>query len=297
MQDSTFKYYLQLMRIDKPIGIFLLLWPTLWALWIAAEGVPDYWTLFVFVTGVFIMRSAGCIINDYADRDFDAHVQRTKQRPLAQNKISTRSALFLFFVLIAVAFGLVLTLNSLTIKLSFIAALLASFYPFMKRYTYFPQMILGAAFAWSIPMAFASVQNEIPMISWVIYVSTLLWVLAYDTLYGMVDREDDIKLGLKSTAILFGDADLVIVTFIQGLFLTGMFLLGQQLELGFYYYIGWGAASALIVWQLYQCRSRNTETYFKSFLQNNYVGMVLFAGIVAHYYFSSPTSKLVAVSG
>lgn len=287
MKDSTLKHYLQLMRLDKPIGIYLLLWPTLWALWIAAEGIPDYWTLFVFVIGVFIMRSAGCIINDYADRDFDAHVKRTKQRPLAQNLISTKGALALFFVLIAMAFALVLTLNELTIKLSFIAALLASFYPFMKRYTYFPQMILGAAFAWSIPMAFAAVQNEVPMVSWVIYASTLLWVLAYDTLYGMVDRDDDIKLGLKSTAILFGDADLDIVSLIQALFLAGMFLLGQQLELSLYYYVGWGLATALVIWQLYQCRSRKTEIYFKSFLQNNYVGLVLFAGIAAHYYFSS----------
>lgn len=271
------------MRLDKPIGIYLLLWPTLWALWIAAEGVPPLWTLLVFCLGVLIMRSAGCIINDYADRDFDAHVKRTKQRPLAQNKISSRSALGLFFLLVLIAFGLVLTLNNLTIKLSVIAALLASFYPFMKRYTYFPQMVLGAAFAWAIPMAFAAVQNEVPLISWVIYVSTLLWVLAYDTLYGMVDREDDIKLGLKSTAILFGDADLFMVTAIQGLFLTGMFFLAQQLELGLYYYAGWSLAVALVIWQLYQCRGRKTEIYFKSFLQNNYVGMALFAGIAAHY--------------
>lgn len=283
MKNSKLTYYVQLMRLDKPIGIYLLLWPTLWALWIAAEGMPPLWTLAVFVLGVLIMRSAGCIINDYADRDFDAHVKRTKQRPLAQNKISSKSALSLFFVLILVAFALVLTLNTLTIKLSFIAALLAAFYPFMKRYTYFPQMILGAAFAWAIPMAFAAVQGEVPMISWVIYVSTLLWVLAYDTLYGMVDREDDIKLGLKSTAILFGDADLTMVSAIQGLFLTGMFLLGRQLEFGLYYYISWGIATALVIWQLYQCRSRKTEIYFKSFLQNNYVGMALFAGIAAHY--------------
>ncbi|MRX28008.1 4-hydroxybenzoate octaprenyltransferase [Kangiella sp. HZ709] len=285
MKQTKFYSYFQLMRLDKPIGIYLLLWPTLWALWIAAEGIPESWTLLVFCLGVLIMRSAGCIINDYADRDFDAHVTRTKQRPLAQNKISTKGALLLFSILIGIAFALVLTLNSLTIKLSFIAAMLASFYPFMKRYTYFPQMILGAAFAWSIPMAFAAVQNQVPLISWIIYLSTLLWVLAYDTLYGMVDRDDDLKLGLKSTAILFGDADLVIVTWIQGLFLAGMFLLAQQLELGIYYYIGWAVAVALVAWQLYQCRSRKTEVYFKSFLQNNYVGLVLFLGIAAHYYF------------
>lgn len=283
MKKSNWIHYKHLMRLDKPIGIYLLLWPTLWALWIAAEGVPPLWTLLVFCLGVLIMRSAGCIINDYADRDFDAHVKRTKQRPLAQNLISTKSALTLFFVLILIAFGLVLTLNSLTIKLSFGAVLLASFYPFMKRYTYFPQMVLGAAFAWAIPMAFAAVQNEVPLVSWLIYVSTLLWVLAYDTLYGMVDREDDVKLGLKSTAILFGEADLFIVSAIQALFLTGMLLLARQLELGLYYYLGWLTAAGLVVWQLYRCRSRKTEMYFQSFLHNNYVGMALFIGIVAHY--------------
>lgn len=286
MKNSKLPYYTQLMRLDKPIGIFLLLWPTLWALWIASEGLPDYWILTVFVAGVFIMRSAGCIINDYADRDFDAHVTRTKNRPLAQNKISSKSALVLFCILILIAFMLVLTLNGLTVKLSFIAVLLASFYPVTKRYTYFPQLILGAAFAWAIPMAFAAVENNVPLISWVIYVSTLLWVLAYDTLYGMVDREDDIQLGLKSTAILFGEADLALVAAIQGLFLTGMLLLGRQLELGYYYYAGWSVALLLIVAQLYKCRSRKTNDYFKAFLNNNYVGLSIFIGIALHYSFS-----------
>ncbi|WP_251358491.1 4-hydroxybenzoate octaprenyltransferase [Kangiella sp. TOML190] len=280
---NKLKDYAQLMRLDKPIGIFLLLWPALWALWIAAEGIPDYWILCVFVLGVFIMRSAGCIINDYADRDFDAHVKRTKQRPLAQNKISTKGALALFFILVLMAFGLVLTLNKLTIQLSFIAVLLASFYPFMKRYTYFPQMILGAAFAWAIPMAFAAVTNQVPSVSWVLYAATLLWVLAYDTLYGMVDREDDIQLGLKSTAILFGEADLVLVALIQALFLGGMVLVGQRLELSLYYYAGVALAALLVTLQLYACRSRQPEAYFKAFLNNNYVGMVLFVGIAAHY--------------
>ncbi len=280
------KYYLQLIRFDKPIGTLLLLWPTLWALWIAAEGVPELWTLTVFVLGVFLMRSAGCIVNDIADKDFDAHVKRTKQRPLAQGNISVRGALLFFILLIGIAFALVLTLNSLTIKLSFIAVALAAMYPFMKRYTYFPQMILGAAFAWSIPMGFAAVTNDVPLISWVIYAATLLWVLAYDTLYGMVDREDDIKLGLKSTAILFGDADLIIVSFIQGLFLIGMFLLARQLEFSWYYYCGWLVALALIIFQMFKCKSRNPEEYFRAFLNNNYVGMAIFLGIAMHYYFN-----------
>ncbi len=280
------KYYLQLIRFDKPIGTLLLLWPTLWALWIAAEGVPELWTLTVFVLGVFLMRSAGCIVNDIADKDFDAHVKRTKQRPLAQGNISVKGALLFFILLIGIAFALVLTLNSLTIKLSFIAVALAAMYPFMKRYTYFPQMILGAAFAWSIPMGFAAVTNDVPLISWVIYAATLLWVLAYDTLYGMVDREDDIKLGLKSTAILFGDADLIIVSFIQGLFLIGMFLLARQLEFSWYYYCGWLVALALIIFQMFKCKSRNPEEYFRAFLNNNYVGMAIFLGIAMHYYFN-----------
>lgn len=280
---SSLKYYVQLMRLDKPIGIYLLLWPTLWALWIAAEGLPNIKTLVVFVAGVFFMRSAGCIINDYADRDFDAHVARTKARPLAQGLICPRSALLLFALLVVISFALVSTQNQLTIKLSFAAVLLAGFYPFMKRYTYFPQMILGAAFAWAIPMSFAAVQNQVPTIAWIIYVSTLLWVLAYDTLYGMVDREDDIKLGLKSTAILFGEADLSLIAIIQAIFIAGMVMIGQRLELGVYYYSGLLIAALLIIKQIYDCRSRKSEDYFRAFLDNNYVGLVIFLGIFAHY--------------
>lgn len=283
---SSLKYYMQLMRLDKPIGIYLLLWPTLWALWIAAEGLPEIKTLGVFVAGVFFMRSAGCIINDYADRDFDAHVARTKARPLAQGLIRPRSALLLFTFLVAISFALVTTQNLLTIKLSFVAVILAGFYPFMKRYTYFPQMILGAAFAWAIPMSFAAVQNQVPTIAWIIYVSTLLWVLAYDTLYGMVDREDDIKLGLKSTAILFGEADLSLISIVQAIFIAGMIMIGQRLELGPYYYGGLLLAVLLIIKQIYDCRKRKPENYFKAFLDNNYVGLVIFLGIFAHYQWS-----------
>lgn len=283
---QSLRHYATLMRLDKPIGTFLLLWPTLWALWVASQGVPELWTLLVFCLGVFLMRSAGCIINDFADRDFDAHVDRTRNRPLAQNYISNREALTLFFLLVLIAFGLVLTLNWFTIELSVIAVALAASYPFMKRYTYFPQVILGAAFAWSIPMAFAAIQNKLPAIVWVIYLSTLLWVLAYDTLYGMVDRDDDIKLGLKSTAILFGDMDLPMVSFIQSMFLAGMFFLGRQLEFGLYYYLAWAIAVLLIALQIWRCRKRKKQQLFNAFLNNNYVGLVLFVGIACHYQFS-----------
>lgn len=285
MNKDKWRQYSLLMRLDKPIGTFLLLWPTLWALWIAAEGLPPLWILLVFCLGVFLMRSAGCVINDYADRDFDAHVERTRQRPLAQNKVTPREALKLFLLLVLIAFALALTLNWFAVSLSFVAIGLAATYPFMKRYTYFPQVILGAAFAWSIPMAFAAIQNELPLIVWVIYTSTLLWVLAYDTLYGMVDREDDMRLGLKSTAILFGEMDLVMVGTIQSLFLIGMYLLGEQLEYGLYYYVSWVIAVVLIGIQMWRCRTRNRQECFNAFLNNNYVGLVLFLGIVFHYQF------------
>lgn len=286
LKKEHWEHYLKLIRFDKPIGTFLLLWPSLWALWIAAEGVPHWWTLIVFVLGVFLMRSAGCIINDYADRDFDAHVSRTRTRPLAQNLVTTHEALTLFAALVLIALLLVLTLNWLTIGLSVVALLLASTYPFMKRYTYYPQVVLGAAFSWGIPMAFAAVQNTVPIITWLIYVATLLWVLAYDTLYGMVDREDDLKLGLKSTAILFGDMDLMLITVIQTMFIFGMLLLGQQLELSFYYYLGWLAAVGLITRQVWRCRTRDPKECFNAFLNNNYVGLAFFLGLVFHYWFA-----------
>lgn len=285
MNKDKWRQYSLLMRLDKPIGTFLLLWPTLWALWIAAEGLPPLWILLVFCLGVFLMRSAGCVINDYADRDFDAHVERTRNRPLAQNKVTTREALSLFFLLVLVAFALALTLNWFAVSLSFVAIGLAASYPFMKRYTYFPQVILGAAFAWSIPMAFAAIQDKLPLIVWVIYTSTVLWVLAYDTLYGMVDREDDLRLGLKSTAILFGEMDLVMVGVIQALFLTGMYLVGEQLEFGIYYYGAWVIALLLVAIQMWRCRTRDRQECFNAFLNNNYVGLVLFLGIVLHFQF------------
>ena len=285
LNKEKWAQYALLMRLDKPIGTFLLLWPTLWALWIAAEGLPPLWILLVFCLGVFLMRSAGCVINDFADRDFDAHVERTRNRPLAQNRVSPREAMSLFLLLVLIAFALALTLNWFAVSLSFVAIGLAATYPFMKRYTYFPQVILGAAFAWSIPMAFAAIQNEMPLIVWVIYTSTVLWVLAYDTLYGMVDREDDLRLGLKSTAILFGEMDLVMVGVIQALFLTGMYLVGEQLEFGIYYYSSWVVAVLLVAVQMWRCRTRDRQECFNAFLNNNYVGLILFLGIVLHFQF------------
>ncbi|WP_246128529.1 4-hydroxybenzoate octaprenyltransferase [Pleionea sediminis] len=272
-----------LMRIDKPIGTLLLMWPTLWALWLANEGPPDLHILVVFLLGTFLMRSAGCVINDFADRDFDGSVARTKHRPLAQRKVSPFQAMILFCVLALSALALVLTLNVYTIALSFGAIFIASAYPFMKRYTYFPQVVLGAAFAWSIPMAFAASTNSITVEAWLLYVSTLMWVLAYDTFYGMVDRKDDLKIGIKSTAILFGDADLAIISVIQGFFMFGMLLLGARYDMASPYYMSWFVAAGFIAYQVWIARKRKPEKCFKAFLNNNYVGLVLFLGIAINY--------------
>jgi len=272
-----------LMRVDRPIGTLLLLWPTLWALWLAAEGMPPISILIIFVLGVFLMRSAGCVINDFADRHFDHAVQRTANRPLAQQRISEKEALAVFVVLSLLAFILVLMLNRLSLYLSFVAIAIAIIYPFMKRVTYFPQVILGAAFSMAIPMAFAAVQGEIPRVAWLLYVANLLWVLAYDTYYGMVDRKDDLKIGIKSTAILFGEADLQIIATIMGFFLFGMLLVGAQMELGVAYYLGWLVAAGLIGYQLWICRRRKPEQCFKAFLNNNWVGCVIFCGILISY--------------
>jgi len=275
--------YALMMRVNKPIGTYLLLWPTLWALWLASEGPPKLSYLLIFIFGTFLMRSAGCVINDFADRDLDGRVARTKQRPLAQKLIHPKEALIVFAILVSLAFGLVLLLNSLTIMLSFGALAIASAYPFMKRYTYFPQVVLGAAFAWSIPMAYAAVGGTVAAEAWLLYISTLMWVLAYDTFYGMVDRRDDIKIGIKSTAILFGDADLPIIGVIQGFFMFGMLLLGSRYELNWPYYLGWFSAAALIGYQFWITRKRKPEQCFRAFLNNNLVGMVLFIGVVWSY--------------
>lgn len=278
-KQERIKQYLLLMRVDKPIGILLLLWPTLWALWLAADGIPSMHLLVIFLLGVFFTRSAGCVINDFADRRFDGAVERTKNRPLATGKVTEKEALLLFIFLSICAGSLVLFLNNLSIILSIIAIVIATAYPFMKRVTYFPQVVLGAAFSMAIPMTFAAVKNEIPESAWLIYIANLLWVLAYDTLYAMVDKKDDLKVGIKSTAIFFGEADLQIIATIQSFFIFGMLLVGSRFELNFWYYFCLLFASALIVWQLYYCRKREPQKCFKAFLNNNWVGAIIFLGI------------------
>ena len=282
IKDRLHQYYL-LTRFDRPIGILLLLWPTLWALWIAAEGWPDPYVLFVFVSGVVLMRAAGCVINDYADRDFDPHVARTKLRPIAAGRVSPREALTLFVVLCLTAFGLVLTLNRFTIALSFGGAALATVYPFMKRYTYLPQVVLGMAFGWAVPMAFAAQTNTLPKIAWLLYVITILWAMIYDTMYAMVDREDDLKVGVKSTAILFADADRLIIGIMQLVMFGALLLVGSQLELGYSYYMGLLFAAGFAVYHQVLIHGREPRACFKAFLSNNRLGMVIFIGILFEY--------------
>ena len=282
LRDRAQQYYL-LTRMDRPIGIFLLLWPTLWALWVAAEGLPSWHVLLVFVSGVFLMRSAGCVINDYADREIDPLVSRTRERPIAAGRVKPNEALWLFAVLCLLAFALVLTMNALTIKLSFVGVGLAAIYPFMKRYTHLPQVVLGMAFGWAIPMAFAAQTGSVPKVAWLMYVINVVWSVVYDTMYAMADREDDIKAGVKSTAILFGDADRVIIGLLQGMVLLGLFLLGQQLGLGVAFYISLAVVVALGVYQQYLIRLRQPAMCFKAFLNNNWLGAVVFAGLVISY--------------
>jgi 4-hydroxybenzoate polyprenyltransferase len=277
-------HYALLMRLNRPIGVYLLLWPTVWALWIAGEGYPNTWVTLVFVLGVVLMRSAGCVINDYADRDFDPHVNRTRNRPIAAGNVKPREALILFVMLCLVAFTLVLTMNSFTVYLSVGGVILAAVYPFMKRYTYLPQVFLGLAFGWAIPMAFAAQTGEVPIIAWLLLTATVLWATAYDSMYAMVDIEDDLKIGVKSTAILFGDADKVIIGVIQALFLVTMLIVGNKLNLGIFYYAGLLIASCLSIYQQYLIRDREPEGCFRAFLNNHWFGAIIFAGLVLHYW-------------
>lgn len=276
--------YSLLMRFDKPIGIYLLMWPTLWALWIAGQGNPDGHILVVFILGVILMRASGCVINDYADRHIDGHVSRTRHRPIASGKITPREAKILFFVLCLLAFFLVLTTNTLTISLAFVAVILAAAYPFTKRYTYMPQAFLGLAFGWAVPMAFAAQSNDVPIIAWLLLIATVLWATAYDTIYAMVDREDDIRIGVKSTAILFGEADTVIIGMMQFLFIITLWVVGSKLGLGMFYYLGLFAAIGLAAYQQFLIKDRIPEQCFKAFLNNNWIGMVIFIGLVLHYF-------------
>jgi len=275
--------YISLMRLDKPIGIFLLLWPTLWALLVASEGQPDPKIVLIFILGVIVMRSAGCVINDYADRDIDCHVSRTQNRPLTAGRLSTTDAKLLFLLLCVMALYLVLQLNRLTLQLSVVGVLLAASYPFMKRVTHLPQVYLGAAFGWAVPMAFAAQTNAVPPIAWLMFTATVLWATAYDTMYAMVDREDDVALGIKSTAILFGESDRRIIGIIQLMLLVCLLMIGRQAELGLYYYAGVLVAGGLAVYQQFLIRYRDREGCFRAFLNNNWFGAAVFAGMLLDY--------------
>ncbi|HSD96763.1 MAG TPA: 4-hydroxybenzoate octaprenyltransferase [Sulfuricaulis sp.] len=277
------KDYARLMRLHRPIGILLLLWPTLWALWIAAHGRPDPHVLAVFVLGVVLMRSAGCVINDYADRDFDPHVERTRDRPIAAGRVSPREALVLFAALCLIAFALVLTLNRLTILLSFAGAFLAASYPFVKRFTHLPQFYLGAAFGWGIPMAFAAQTGGIPPVGWILFAANVCWAVAYDTAYAMVDRDDDRKVGVKSTAILFGRHDRVMVLLFHVLTLSLLAYSGALAGLGLRYYAGLVAAFGFALYQQELMRERTRDGCFRAFLNNNWFGAAVFTGLLLNY--------------
>lgn len=271
--------YKQLMRTDKPIGTLLLLWPTYWALWLANDGLPSWDLLIIFSLGVFVMRSAGCVINDFADRKIDGAVKRTSGRPLAVGKVSAGEALSLFTLLIVIAFLLVLALNWQTIILSFGALALAACYPFMKRYTHLPQVVLGAAFSWAIPMAFMASQQHVPAIAWWLFAANLIWTVAYDTMYAMVDRDDDLKLGVKSTAVLFGELDRLIIALLNVTFVIIMALIFSAQNVTLYAFIGLALASCLLVYQQKLIQLRRREECFKAFLNNHYVGMLIFLGL------------------
>ncbi|WP_419149893.1 4-hydroxybenzoate octaprenyltransferase [Pantoea agglomerans] len=277
------------MRIDKPIGTLLLLWPTLWALWLADMAIPPLPVLLVFVAGVFVMRAAGCVINDFADRKVDGHVERTKHRPLASGAVTSREARLLFVVLALVAFALVLTMNLMTILLSVVGLALAWVYPFMKRYTHLPQVVLGAAFGWAIPMAWAAVSESLPLVCWLVFFANICWTVAYDTLYAMVDRDDDVKIGVKSTAILFGRFDKLIIGLLQLATLLLMAWVGMLLQLNAAFYWTLMLAAALFVYQQKLIVRRDRPACFKAFLNNNYVGLVLFLGVLMN---TPPFSQL-----
>ncbi|QPR28889.1 4-hydroxybenzoate octaprenyltransferase [Edwardsiella hoshinae] len=279
MTQGKWLAYCRLMRIDKPIGSLLLLWPTYWALWLAGGGLPGGKLLFVFTSGVFFMRAAGCVINDFADRNFDGHVKRTCQRPLPSGALSEREAKTLFVLLVALSFALVLTLNALTIWLSVAALTLAWIYPFMKRFTHLPQVVLGMAFGWSIPMAYAAVSESLPLSCWLLFAANICWTVAYDTQYAMVDRDDDLRIGIKSTAILFGRYDRLIVGLLQLMTLLLLSLVGSLNQLGAPYYWGLLLVGGMFVYQQRLIVQRARPACFQAFMSNNYVGLILFLAI------------------
>ena len=277
--------YGRLMRLHRPIGIWLLLWPTLWALWLATDGQPSELVFVVFVLGTVIMRSAGCIINDFADRNIDSRVARTADRPLATGEVDVAEALVLFLGLLLIAFGLVMTLNTLTVQLALAAVLVTVLYPFAKRFISVPQLVLGVAFSWGVPMAFAAEQAEIPRLGWLLFLSALIWVVIYDTEYAMADRDEDLKIGVRSSAILFGEMDRAIIGGLQLLFLMGLALVGRTAELGAWYFVGLALAAALFAYQQYLIKDRVAERCFVAFGNNAWVGGAVFSGILLDYVF------------
>jgi 4-hydroxybenzoate polyprenyltransferase len=282
---ATLADYGRLMRLDRPIGTFLLLWPALWALWLASAGKPDPHVFIVFALGVFLMRSAGCVINDFADRKIDPHVRRTRERPLAQGRVEPGEAVMLFIGLALIALGLVLTLDRFTQQLALVGAVLTVTYPFFKRFFPIPQIYLGLAFSWSVPMAYAAQAGEITRIAWLLFMAAVLWTTVYDTMYAMVDREDDLKIGIRSSAILFGDADRFIIAVMQLMTLLALWLVGRELELGNWYRGGLAAAACFALYQQWLIRDRIPDRCFRAFLNSNYFGMTVFIGIALEYVF------------
>ena len=283
---SQVRNYGKLMRVDKPIGFWLLLWPTLWALWLAGNGHPDPGLFVVFVLGVFVMRSAGCVLNDYVDRNIDPYVERTRTRPIASGAVLPLEALTLFAALGFVAVGLASMLNRPAQLLAIVAAGLTIAYPFFKRFVSIPQFILGAAFGWAVPMAFAAQTGSTPRLAWLVFGVALVWAVVYDTFYAMVDREDDRKIGVKSTALLFGDMDLFVIAALQGVMLVGLVLVGLLAQLGFWYYASVTFAAGLMAYHLWLARERQPAGCLAAFEHNRYIGMVIFIGIVLHYSFN-----------
>jgi 4-hydroxybenzoate polyprenyltransferase len=279
--------YSQLARFNRPVGTWLLLWPALWALWVAGEGTPDQKVLIVFVLGVVVMRAAGCVINDFADRDIDPHVRRTRDRPIAARRVSPVEALVLFVVLLLIALFLVTFLDLLTIKLAFIGAALTVSYPFVKRVFPMPQLYLGISFGgWSVPMAFAAETGKLPRVAWVLYIAAVVWAAIYDTIYAMIDREDDLKIGVKSSAILFADMDKALIFVMQAMMIWALVLAGQNMHFGQWYYGGLTAAALLFLYQQWLIRDRNPAGCLRAFLNNQYVGMVIFVGILLQYIYA-----------
>jgi 4-hydroxybenzoate polyprenyltransferase len=278
--------YGRLMRIDKPIGIWLLLWPTLWALWLAGDGAPDQGLFVIFVLGVVVMRSAGCVLNDFADRNIDPYVERTRTRPIASGAVAPMEALTLFAALALIAIGLATMLNAPARLLAVVGAVLTVAYPFVKRFLSIPQFVLGAAFGWGVPMAFAAQTGNTPELAWLIFGTAMIWAVIYDTFYAMVDREDDKKVGVKSTAILFGEVDLFVIAGLQLLMLIALVLIGLRAELGLWYYLSVVVAAGLMGWHQWLARDRQPDGCFAAFLHNHLIGMVVFIGILLHYTFN-----------